>query len=60
MTAPSAAPPSSAMAAAPTVHGFSPAILPASDAAPTLVGHEAVLPGLATATPDDEKGTPRG
>jgi hypothetical protein len=40
------------ISAAPTVHGFSPALPPATEAAPTVVGHEAVQP---PAPPPEEK-----
>jgi hypothetical protein len=40
------------ISAAPTVHGFSPALPPATDAAPTRIGHESVQPPA----PADKKG----
>jgi hypothetical protein len=45
------------ISAAPTVLGFSPA-LPATDAAPTRIGHEAVQPPALKTAPADAKGRP--
>ena len=48
------------LSAAPTMHGFSPSLPLPAEAPPTVIGHEAALPGSPPTTPGSPKGPSRG